>query len=526
MHSKSSQTYNSMSEIVLVHGTRPELMPLQLKAFLDNLFQFRVCKREPLPDFSEDLKRSNETCSLTWIYICDVPGTDAFRSSVVECKRLVGDYKPAINVSFIYLDLDTQKSILGNISKGVSQKLNIPIERVMSLFCDWKSLKFGGIRGVQNKSIILADFITRGARHSRCVYHKLDDDIFPYVCTFNGGVLEIAHGYDVFGHRLKMVERTEGIVGSPYCIDSPSPLVDLYESIMDFDNLFKEISNLEAGPLLDAPWFDASKKMRTVPAVFSDRSGLMTTALSPIPTSDMNFREALLTLGKLIELLRSGNNRIAHNTLENLGTVFEGRRDSLPGGFVSFFSDLSVKPHVRGANQDLLFSAFEHATGNVVYGDWPVGHIKGKGNRASLFVGVAGRPGGAGLCTNDFMTTNAILTLAISEGMEISKGLESQASILGDMSFIRVENMLDKLTSVEKNLKSIQRSNKNSELAELLAPISSFFNEVSLLAPAIASNYTLDRPTADSLEAAKALYSLWKEDIVIFNALRTVARQA
>lgn len=60
---------------------------------------------------------------------------------------------------------------------------------------------------MQNKSIIIADYVTRNLREN-IIYHKLDDDIYAYVSSFkNKRIFKIVHGYNIFDHKAKLLNE-------------------------------------------------------------------------------------------------------------------------------------------------------------------------------------------------------------------------------------------------------------------------------------------------------------------------------
>lgn len=415
---------------------------------------------------------------------------------------------------------------MDNKAKKVSHDTEIASNRCMRVFRDWNSMKLGGIRGVQNKSIILADCIS-GLQKKPIIYHKLDDDIFAYIASFEKGMLKIMQGYNIFGHKAKLLNSIKGIIGSRYHIDSPSPLADLNESLIDLEKLLNAISQFKNSSEFNASWKKTAKQFFTLPQAIIDESNLIKTPGAPLLYANKTYTEIIDLLVPLMNILRNGNNRFVFNVEELLSPSFYSLRDCLPGGFVSFYSDLEIRPVVRGANQDLLFSALEFACGNTVYGDWPVGHIKEGDKRNKLLDDLKYNPSSIGSRKNDFLTTFCILKLAQEEGLPISYGLNKETSILHwGLKLISPHTIEYNVAAIKIHLKKIKDKFNQKRLNCPIDTTEKFICEIQNELNNIERMYTFENIPAEVMIIAKELYQQWKEDIPIFQKFRYYAKQS
>ena len=502
-----------LDDVVLIHTTRPSNVVSQLSSFLENIIQFQIKGCPPLPFFEEDLTGFKGVREVMFIYVCDVPGSGEYEEPLKDAHRLIHNCGLKDHVSLLFFDLAAQDKILSELARDVAQITGRSVERCKDVFRDWKGDKLGGRRGCQNKSIVLADYVTKQVRPP-VIYHKLDDDIYAYIATFDGDMLMVTQGYNIFAHKAKKIAETKGILASRYCIDTPSPLADVNEALTDILKVLGAL--MQGGVKLDDCWSETARMLFTVPLHYVDQSGLVNFPLR----RDMTYREALGVMGNLVEVLLNGNNRLCLNTLENLGRSYYGPRDCAPGGFMSFSSSLQIRPNIRGANQDLIFTDFEHALGNPVYGDWPVGHIKSLSNRDTILNTMSYDPSRVGTRTNDFGTTYAVLRTAVDEGIVISAGLNESASVFGwGLRLITVEHVKKNLALMKKRI-AILMQNHDKDVLHLLFPLEKLATLMENSMEGVGALLDYHHQPSEVTDAAKELYGLWKEDKEIFYHFR------
>lgn len=504
----------SCDDVVLIHSIRPERLFTQIKSFIDNQIEFVIKKRKAI---IKNRALNKGLRNQIYIIIGDDPKEDKryYVNRVNKIKKYIFKLHLGKNIKVIYWPYKRQVFFFNYLFSKFNDK------NIKSLFHDYESNKLGGLRGVQNKSIIVADYVTRNLK-GNLLYHKLDDDIYAYVASFRDKkTLKFVHGYNVFNHKANLLNKKNvRVIGSRYVIDSPSPLIDLKEGLMELNTLFEGIKRNPKDSINN--WNKLSKKMYCVAETFIDESKIIQTKDSPFLYRNRKVSENLKSVISLVKILKKGNNRFLFNTIENISKGFEGFRDSLPGGFISFKKETKVVPWMTGSNQDLLFSAFENALNGGVYGDLPVGHIKSLNRRKflidSLIVGNR-----HGISANDFVTMSFILKIGERMGFRLAKNIPYNKSIYGwGLNFIKPDDFKFMLDNADINLKWIieKKAFHDKKLQRGLSYIKNFFNDLRTNWENISNSFDYNIKDKQPKKVAEEIFSIWYNNLDNFHKIR------
>jgi len=503
-----------LDDAILIHSMRPERLFAQIKSFIENQIELVFKKRKAI---IKNLASNKRIRNQVYIIVGDNPEADEeyYQNQIKRIKEYIKKQKLEKNIKLSYWGYDRQINFFNYLFSKFEDK-NIRV-----LFKDYKSKKLGGLRGVQNKSIIIADYVTRNLK-GNIIYHKLDDDIYSYVASFkNKKIFRIVHGYNIFDHKAKLLDKNGvRVIGSRYVIDSPSPLIDLKEGLTELNTIFEGIKKNPEDSINN--WGNISKNMYCVAEYFVDESKIVQTEETPFLYKDIKVSDALKIIFNLVETLERGNNRLLFNTIENISKGFEGFRDAIMGGFVSFKKESKIIPWITGSNQDLIFTAFENAMHGGVYGDLPIGHIKSLNIRKSLIDSlIVGEK--FGLATNDFLIMSLILKLGKKKGFKLSKNIPYNKSIYGwGLNFTKPNDFRFMLDNADKNLGIIIRKNifKDNEIKKGLKNIKKFFIILKINWNKMSKSFNYDTKQEKPRLVAEELFNLWYSNINAFNELR------
>ena len=487
-----------VEDVIIIHSMRPKNLFGQIKSFVDNQAEFVLEGRKAL---IENMSRSEDIRKQIFLIISDNDDTSAVKDYNKEVEKTKGYIEKkglGDKIRIDYWSFDRQNAFFDFVFSEFPEA-----KKTKVLLSDYNSKKFGGLRGAQNKGIIIADYISKDLGDN-IIYHKLDDDIYSYLASFKGGVLSFVQGYNVFGHKAALLDmKGIRIIGSVYLIDSPSPLTDLKEGLDEILKLLEGINDAQEGKIKD--FLDY---MSMIPDRIVDESGI-------IKKEGLFLKRgsSLEEVDELLSLLQKGKNRFWFQTIEGLSKNFFRFIDTLPGGFISFKKREKIFPFFNGSNQDVIFSVLEHAREGGVHLDLPAGHIKSVSVRESLLDSMK-IGDDFGEKNNDFHTMNYILELAKKDRFKIGEGLPNNGFYGWRFHKLKPESSLDTAEKILELAKKINKNNTVKNISRFALSVKSNMEEMS-------KSFDYDkREVPESKKVAEFLYDTWKDSIKSFNNLR------
>ena len=472
-------------DTIIIHSIRPENIYSQIKAFIENQIKFlpRENKEKLIRSQLFLIVSDNERERAHFVYEKELKKINSYLSKTSLHDKIKIDY----------WSYKKQKEFFRKLFSDFSQ-----FRKAKQLLKDYKSNKFGGIRGVQNKGILIADYVTRH-NNKNLIYHKLDDDIYPYITSKKDENIFCTQMYDIFEHKAKLLKKKNiGILGSVYLIDTSSPLLDLIEGVEDLSRIAEEISrNRKEKKIYTFPTF---------PKKIYDESGLITKT-NLFMVRKVSSRRII----NLLNLLIKGNNRFRLKTLDSLNKKFPYKSDTIPGGFISFKKNESISPFFTGGNQDILFSVNESSKNGRVYADSPVGHIKSISHREKLIKSLELEKN-YGTKINDFHTTTNIIKLLERNG-QIKK---NQIKNFTQWRFhkIKPEKSMEHINKILTITKKSNETNLEKEIRKFALKLKKEMKKMSE-----SFNYTVSN-NKESESIAKEIYGIWNESKTDFLNIR------
>jgi len=440
--------------------------------------------------------------SLLFVVITDIWDKDAYTKAIAVTGNGLSTVSRATNVWVEYWPLDRQAHFFRKLLRGTPGG-----EGMASLLRDHGERELRGVRGVQNRSVLIADYLTRRASGS-IVYHKLDDDMLPFVASEDQQrATHFDHAYDVLGHKAaRLSTPSVRVLGSKYSIDSPSPLQDLVDGLAG------------AGSFLESFEESGARLTRSI----EDRSGMIVGPWAPAITEEWRQSPPWSEFGQLVSLLQGGINRFSFDLINSFDAHFCEARDTLPGGFVSFRKETNVIPVPPVGHQDVLFSVLQHALHGGVHGDLPVGHSKSLIGRRPILEALTAHSRILGGRTDPQVTTN-FLSIAGDAGIKIGDGLPEANSYAG----WRHHRLIDALApatrmTIESSERFLASSRALGDAGQrMVLQLRAFCEQVRSNLDAVQSGYTYclndPQPASDEL---RLVFENWWRNTERFQSLR------
>jgi hypothetical protein len=416
LHSQSGD----WDDAILIHSVRPWRIPGLVGAFLQN--QISNCRHMPEPLAARVLGSADGPRRQLYLVISDNHDDDAFQSFAEATTKTAAVVSESPLADFVEVDwwsVQRQKQFFAQLAE-----LFPHFPTVAPLFRDAGQQSLKGIRGVQNRSVVIADYVTRNASRD-IIYHRLDDDMVPFLASWSArGTLCFDHGYNVFSHKaIRLSDPKVRVLGSKYSIDSAGPICDLLDGLRD--------AGRAASILAGEPSGNAVTDGDVLPERVQDFTGGVLTQNAPLLSAEvLRSDQGASTVCELLGLLKMGCNHFSFDTIEQVSPTFMEARDTLPGGFVSFRRSTDILPDAPVGHQDVLFSVLEHAVAGGVFGDLPIGHVKAMAFRRPLVDALCARSD-ALPDRSDLQCTIQFIALAREQGFRIAEGLPPHSGFWG-----------------------------------------------------------------------------------------------
>ena len=486
--------------VLLIHSVRPERLPIQILAFVENRGTTHTL---PSPLHRRLVAgRSALRRGTLFVVVADIRDDPAYAAALAATEDRVAAHPDRGDIWIDYWPLDRQLSYFRQLLRGVPNGASL-----YSLLRDHGAQEMRGLRGVQNRSVLVADHVTRHVQGA-VIYHRVDDDMVPHLALMDSeGVVRIDHCYDLLGHKAaRLDDASVTVLGSKYSIDSASPLEDLIDGMW---TLGRFLDGLETGE-------------QAFPASIVDRSGLVVESRSPAITGDWMRSPPWPRFLELQRLLEAGVNRLSRQMLNDFDAAFCDARETIPGGFVSFRKESTIVPVPPAGHQDVLFSVLQHGLHGGVHGDLPVGHCKALRYRRPLLASMTARSPGLGNRTDPQVTAH-FLSVAAEAGIRVGHDLPRPASYAGWRHHRLVENLAPVLQSAMSSLAS-RRSGASEQERAARRSWSSFGERVRAQLGSIEAGYTYEwteRVAPD--DPVRSMFDNWLRCVDGFHELRQQA---
>lgn len=506
---------NSIEDVVLISTfNRPNVLYSQIISYLENMLLF--CSGYRSTEEFCNSKMPEEMYKLRKIYFCIVDdSSNKYKSKYEkEIERINTWIKKNNLENCVFVDYWSKNKQIDLIKK-VGNGVNLTEIHLKSMFSDVGGRSFGGIRGICNIIRIIGIHIAISSEKNPTL-HFLDSDIYPFVLWKKNDYLKMSHLYYFFGHKAWMLEnRHIKITGSYYTVDSPSPIIDLYEAINFIEKYLEGFQNSNIDSHKD--WTEFSSKFEWIgQKIIFENVSFPNSEINLYISSNGTFRSQLSTVVKLIEILFKGNNRLVFNTANfSKKSKWHGKRDNFPNGCISMKlkEALELKPYPLFGNQELILFPYEYAnTGKLFWGDFDVAHIKELSGRLSLFNDLElrdkkYRP------KHDFMQLFEISQyLEKNMGIKFSSGIKLprrrfkddvlKFAVYGDSVISKMKNIIGNIIIICKNVESLDQDN--------ILTIRRYMEKIEKRLPYVENQYNFSKANYISSQNLKLLNS-WFE---------------
>ena len=378
----------SIDDVVVISTyNRPHILYGQVTSFLENMLLF--CSGHRSRKRLCNSKMPENMYKLRNILFCIVDDSSLIYESKYksEIKRICKWVKNKNLKNFVKVDYWNKKKQI-NLIESLTQKSRLNKDEVVGMFSDVDGKKFGGIRGICNITRVIG-INTAKVSKSNPTIHFLDSDIYPFVMWKDRDKIKLSHLYYFFGHKAWLLENKNiKIAAAYYTVDSPSPIIDLYEALWFMEmyfEAFKKCKNVDD----TYEWLRfASKYIWIGKELIYDNVSNNKLIGEPLILSTGTFRSQLDKIEPLIELLLKGNNRFVFNTANfSKLSKWHGKRDNFANGCISMkmAEAIKLKPFPLFGNQELILYPYEYATTNdLFWGDFDVSHVKELTGRSFL----------------------------------------------------------------------------------------------------------------------------------------------
>lgn len=487
--------------IVVSTHNRPDLMVNQVLSFVDNMELFIDGYRSKSDICSSNMPEEYYVPrNVQFIFVddSDVSYEKSYKEELERLKKLIENHKVKNHFNVDYIKKIEQIDLI----KSFGTKANLEKTKYEQFFSDINGRKtFGGIRGICNIGRLLGLYYAKHSNKSVNL-HFLDSDVFPFVMINDGKNLTITNSYYFLGHKSHILSNSKiRAVGTYFDIDSPSPIIDLYEALWFLEMYFNKFTQVD----IDSPkdwqsftkqfiWIGENLKYELIDKdviSLNDRNLID----EPVITSKGTFKTNLLKVSKLLNILMEGNNRFVFNTANYSKTSnWHGERDYFGNGCTSmrFEEAKQFRPYPLFGNQELILFPYEYATrGGVFWGDLDVSHIKEPRGRLSLLDDLEMTKEGTYRQKHDFRQLFEIISYFEAEGLKISKGIDIPRRRIKDDALkfsVYGENTVDKIVDLVNKIEEYCKKINSSDNPNILE-IESSVNKIHESIPKIKNQY-------------------------------------
>ncbi len=418
----------------------------------------------------------------TFLIVDDSESRQTIEENVTQVKRVqkfAEDYGYSSMVSIMYVDKAIQISTIGHS--------RLPADMYTDFFTDKVKNKIGGMRGIQNLSLLISELLFR--LHSNLedlIVHRLDDDVFPYVVEGVNNEISIKRQIGIFCKKRKYFElnKNSRILGCNYNWDSPSVL-------KDFTTSLKALSIYINGD------FDQNNENICL-------NNKIVKHELPTDLSNLAHLENSLThkpnlsafIHQNIQLLDKGINRFTANT-SNIAKHMNwyGDRKTIPGGFISFRATERVLLFPWFGAQDMIWSKEEANLDGGVIGHENIMHIKTGISRQSLHQSLLNE--NVAIERSDYPVTYHVLN--ILQEPSLSPITDDKVNNLGAL---RPEEILTMLKDISRKLTEKKVLDPNQITQRYITHFIRNFNTI---------NRKLDRTSAVDQNKVKSEFEKWQK---------------
>lgn len=378
----------SLNDVVVISTyNRPHILFGQVTSFLENMLLF--CSGYRSREKLCNSKMPGKMYKIRNVQFCIVNDSDEELESKYksEIKKIQTWIKSRDLQYFVRVDYWNKKKQI-KLIETVANKAELNKKDLVKMFSDVGGKKYGGIRGICNIMRIVGIYTAKLSKNNPSI-HFLDSDIYPFVMWRDNNNLKLSHLYYFFGHKAWLLEDKKiKITGAYYTVDSPSPVIDLYEAVWFMErylDAFKKCKNIDD----PKEWLKfASKYIWIGKNIIYDNVSTNKIVGEPVILSTGTFRSQLNKIIELTSILFRGNNRFVFNTANfSKLSKWHGKRDNFANGCISMKLNeaIKLKPYPLFGNQELILYPYEFATTNgAFWGDFDVSHVKELTGRSAL----------------------------------------------------------------------------------------------------------------------------------------------
>ncbi len=477
--------------ILGISSTRPELLFKQISSFILNAEFYQILG-------NIDLK---------FLVIDDtLDKSTQFEDEISKLNKYFNSLFISKNAQIIYLSFAKQIEYIQKIKNNFKSTEKTQLNQTLEYFLkDYGSTKYGGIRGVQNKTDLFARLISSSPKS---IIHKIDDDIYALSLEVLDNTIKIHYGHNFFGQRTISLGKKNIVTmaGATYSGDSPSHIADLFDGIKILKNFFFLSQNVKN---FNENWKHISRIVTPSASDYLiDPLNLINT---PLIKQNESYKNILILFADLTKILFRGNCRFIYSDANYFKSAkWFGKRDFVPGGCVSYKNiKESCTPSFVLANQDILTSYYVSVKNKSVVGDIDVLHLKNFSNRLSIVDDLKSKS------KHDFETTYQLYKL-ISKDFNYEENFNGHRSLSNDF-FNNAKLMVEEtLRDLKELLRLLHTQNAWWNSPEIKKYTSIIVNECSnldlnskLLLKSVTYSETINQEYQDIYTEYKELSKYW-----------------